>query len=269
MVGIAKRLSASVAIFHAAYRGRRPDTAGLPVLRCVERILPLGIGVEIWLSERQFRNYTRETTAALRERLQGVEPITAHSNLSRWNPDKLRREIRLSQHLGASVLVVHRNTLGLEDAEPPTSEELRDIAAYARDHGMVLALENSGRRGIELVRRGIDLIGADPLKTGMGVCIDTGHAHRAMLLDGAPVVDYLTEFREVTVEVHVNDNEGAADLHLPPGEGTIDWHGVIPAIRALPDRTVICLEPTSPGDPATTLAKAKDFVLGKARTGTD
>jgi len=56
----------------------------------------------------------------------------------------------------------------------------------------------------------------------VGVCLDTGHANLANELD--TVIHKLSGHLHL---VHVNDNNGDGDDHLPPGEGRIDWRWVI------------------------------------------
>jgi sugar phosphate isomerase/epimerase len=42
--------------------------------------------------------------------------------------------------------------------------------------------------------------------------------------------------------VHVNDNKGQRDDHLPPGDGGIDWPHVISELRRLDFHGVLVLE---------------------------
>ena len=104
------------------------------------------------------------------------------------------------------------------------------MCRFALDNGVMLALENLGKTGIISMRRSLDMIGTEPEKTGMGICIDIGHAHRSCTADGIRPEAYLKEFRDLIIELHVHDNIGDKDLHRPPGEGTIDWGPVVEAI---------------------------------------
>nr|MBP7323166.1 sugar phosphate isomerase/epimerase [Deltaproteobacteria bacterium] len=51
-----------------------------------------------------------------------------------------------------------------------------------------------------------------------GICFDTGHAY----LSG-DVYSSLPKVSDHLSLVHLNDNRGRGDDHLPPGEGSIDW----------------------------------------------
>jgi len=261
MLDIAKRISASVSVFHDPQRDYAPRREPCTIADCVRAILGFDFGIETWLSEHNYAPLAEDAIQALAQLCRDAQIVSAHTSTLTWSPDGLHDEISLAARIGARILVVHPNTLGLEkQAEPPTALELRDTCSFARDSGVMLAFENSGRTGIEMVRRAIDLIGSDPGATGMGICIDTGHAHRSCTWEGIPVAAFLEEFRDLIVEVHVDDNFGAKDLHLPPGEGTLDWAGVIPAIRSLPQDAVVCLEITTEGDPLQALAAAREFL---------
>ena len=54
---------------------------------------------------------------------------------------------------------------------------------------------------------------------GIGVCWDFGHAHIAGLRQGE-AIEYIGKRLKV---LHVNDNFGEDDIHLPPFCGNIDW----------------------------------------------
>lgn len=68
---------------------------------------------------------------------------------------------------------------------------------------------------------------ADPL--GLEVCWDFGHAHGAGL-------DHYTELCKLgsrLTMLHVNDNCGVEDDHVPPYFGTADWESAVRGLRAI------------------------------------
>ncbi|HUF61396.1 MAG TPA: sugar phosphate isomerase/epimerase family protein [Verrucomicrobiales bacterium] len=71
----------------------------------------------------------------------------------------------------------------------------------------------------------------------VGACLDTGHAHLAREMD--VVIQKLSGHLRM---VHVNDNRGDWDAHLPPGEGVIDWSWVIGELRRHAFDGVLVLE---------------------------
>ena len=60
----------------------------------------------------------------------------------------------------------------------------------------------------------------------LGVCLDTGHA--ALARGPKPWIDALAP-RIITV--HLHDNDGRGDQHLPPGLGVIDWPETVQALH--------------------------------------
>jgi sugar phosphate isomerase/epimerase len=60
----------------------------------------------------------------------------------------------------------------------------------------------------------------------VGTCLDTGHAHLAR--ETGMVIQKLSGHLKL---IHVNDNRGDWDAHLPPGEGSIDWPWFISELR--------------------------------------
>ncbi len=51
------------------------------------------------------------------------------------------------------------------------------------------------------------------------VCLDTAHA----LISGSPLKAWLERLSPYTAHIHINDNDGAQDLHRPVGEGVFPW----------------------------------------------
>lgn len=122
---------------------------------------------------------------------------------------------------------------------------LAPALARAEAEGVTLVIENiediapSFRR--ELALR----FASDAVR----LSIDTGHAHYAHCATGAPPVDYfVTDAGAMLAHVHLQDADGFADRHWPPGRGTVNWHAVFRAIAALPQRPHLVLELRDAGD---------------------
>jgi sugar phosphate isomerase/epimerase len=74
----------------------------------------------------------------------------------------------------------------------------------------------------------IDLVDTinDP---GVGMCIDIGHANNS----GIYVPDFIRMAGSRLKCTHVNDNLADKDTHLPPFMGSVDWRGVMSALREI------------------------------------
>ena len=64
--------------------------------------------------------------------------------------------------------------------------------------------------------------------------LDLGHAHVCNLRPEA----FFLRFPGRVAHIHVHDNDGVRDLHLPPGTGSIDWVGTLRQVRSHYDGTI-------------------------------
>lgn len=77
----------------------------------------------------------------------------------------------------------------------------------------------------------------------IALSIDTGHAHLARRMSGAPPVDYFVRDAGPQLQhVHLQDLDGHADRHWPPGEGEIHWPEVFRALSECTSRPHLVLE---------------------------
>lgn len=106
------------------------------------------------------------------------------------------------------------------------AESLNTVAARCCELGVRLLLENMLPHLLfGHVRDMLYLLGEISACT-VGACLDTGHAHLAGEMGG--VIHKLSGHLQL---IHVNDNQGGRDDHLPPGDGHIDWPWVVSELR--------------------------------------
>jgi Sugar phosphate isomerases/epimerases len=106
-------------------------------------------------------------------------------------------------------------------------ETLRPVVEKAADLGITLVIENIEDVRPETRRAMVDSFSSDAL----ALSIDTGHAHLARHMSGAPPVsDFVCDAGAQLAHVHVQDVDGHADRHWAPGDGTIEWFAVFQAI---------------------------------------
>ena len=151
--------------------------------------------------------------------------------------------VEIAAYLGARQVVLHspytlwfQNNIhswkGYAEAKLARIHEIMDpVVKKAEAEGITLVIENiqdvdpATRRGM------VDSFGSDAI----ALSIDTGHAHLARRMSGAPPVDYFVRDAGAQLKhVHIQDLDGHADRHWAPGEGEIEWHAVF---RALADAT--------------------------------
>jgi sugar phosphate isomerase/epimerase len=186
---------------------------------------------------------SRDARTALRLELAGFTRVSVHgplgnASLASINPGIWRESVRqylgaveLAHDIGAAVLVVHpgdlRDARFFSDFTRLSEEALGKLADRATELGVILAVENCGP-----YHAGVDRTAADLLSiiSGVGspqvkICFDTGHA--AVNRNAAEIVKLLG--RDI-IHLHVHDNHGQRDEHLPVGRGTIDFAPLAPVL---------------------------------------
>ena len=181
---------------------------------------------------------------------------------------ELLRACEAAVRLGCTHVVLHPGPE--REGRPPeeeflqhmhhASESLNRVAARCCQLGIHLLLENMlahllfGRVSDMLYLLG-EIQNCD-----VGTCLDTGHAHLARELD--LVIQKLSGHLKM---VHVNDNHGHRDDHLPPGDGSIDWPKFIDDLRRADFHGVLVLELHGGADEpieavAARAARAREFL---------
>ncbi len=63
---------------------------------------------------------------------------------------------------------------------------------------------------------------------------DIGHCN----LHNRKPIEYIKHFKNKLEHIHLHDNNGWADLHLPMGTGNIDWDPLIKFLKSFYDKTI-------------------------------
>ncbi|HAJ36253.1 MAG TPA: hypothetical protein DCL15_11220, partial [Chloroflexi bacterium] len=160
----------------------------------------------------------------------------------------VKNRVELAARLGGDAVVMH--------VYPPTVQpelvaynaylydqirrSLDDLETYCRERGVRIALENlidfaAVEAGVTDTAHAGDNAGLlaqllaayDP--GFLGFCYDSGHAR----LGYDRLAAYAPLFERLCV-LHLHDNDGVADLHLPVGDGVVDWAHAAALVAASP-----------------------------------
>lgn len=184
-----------------------------------------------------------DARTSIKRELAGFTRVSVHgplgnASLASINPGIWRESVRqhlrtveLCSDIGASVLVVHpgdlRDARFAHDFRALSLEALNQLAARAEGLGVTIAVENCGPYHAGIDRTAADL---EALVAGVGskhlmACLDTGHG----ALNGN-TADLVRLLGDRIVHLHVHDNHGRRDEHLPVGRGTIDFSVLAPLL---------------------------------------
>lgn len=148
-----------------------------------------------------------------------------------------KRSLNYSAILGVQQYVFHPCAGNWSDGAG-AREARRDIvgqlADLARPLGVGVAVENmpgsaSDRRWFGAVVDELLWLAEQTDPAVVGVCWDTGHAHMV----GLDQYEALTALGPHLRATHIQDNDGTADQHRLPYEGSIDWAAVLRALREI------------------------------------
>lgn len=156
------------------------------------------------------------------------------------------RAIDVASFLGIPWGVVHPETLresGLSNEEclKITREKNAEYIEHAMKKGVNIAYENmtlgSTPGFCTYVDQLIELIDSYQ-DDRIGACLDTGHANMVYDDQYEPIIKLGHRLHCL----HINDNLGKNDLHMPPFQGTVKWESVIKALREINYPGVLSLE---------------------------
>lgn len=213
-----------------------------PILECLRPVCEGGFSmIEIcsFPAHLDYHNQDAVNKAAARVAELGMEaysfhaPFADHIDITALNADHreaafrdIERAAEAAATLQARYFVIHA---GPEHAGRPPCEEhmrrmdnavgmLNRLARRCGELGLSFVLENKlTHLLLGTTPEILWIIGAMD-STHVGVCLDTGHAHLSGDLYG--VMHKLSAHLRM---VHVNDNHGHRDDHLPPPQGGINW----------------------------------------------
>ncbi len=176
-----------------------------------------------------------------------------------WEPEVLRQTllpsiqklIQCSQELDIRLLTIHfwldRRFID-ETIISSKLPVLKDMAEYAGKRDVQLCIEN-------LSEHPTDFCTAFDAVDCLGMTLDIGHAQ--LLADRNTTYEFCSACPGRIKHVHVHDNLGGDtpehDLHLPVGDGRIDFKGVLGALQRTGYDRRITLE-VKPSDVARSMA---------------
>lgn len=144
------------------------------------------------------------------------------------------------------------------DAPPPPGslglDRMKRVAERAELRGVDIALENL--RKPEYLDYIYERVDSGRLK----FCYDSGHENCY-----SKGTDLLHKHAARLCALHLHDNDGAADQHLLPGDGTVDWANVKTALAEAGYRGNITLEVTNEFSPKYKDATAEEFLAAAYR----
>ena len=167
----------------------------------------------------------------------GLDVASIDDGISRFSIRCLERAIEVTADLGGELMVMHTGYLpqysriGRRYWFANWSRRMPGLIEKAARHGITIALENTWDDRPEVLLYLRDLL---PDSADLRFCLDTGHMN---VYSRIPVRRWWRCLGDDVVALHLHDNDGLSDDHLPPGRGTVDFEmlvGLLPDDNRMP-----------------------------------
>ena len=193
-----------------------------------------------------------------------VNPASGDAQFRTLSRRRCMESCRLARELGAENVVFHSSCSSflrgayMESWAQACAEYYGELA---QETGLHIWIENSQDVDAVPLRELMKRIDTPQV----GVCLDLGHAHYSRM-EQKEWFDCLGEWIGY---LHLSDNNGLWDEHLPLGEGSVDWGEADSLWRAAGKKMLITTEVGSVKDLQRSIAFLKAHRLfGMGRTGT-
>jgi len=153
--------------------------------------------------------------------------------------DELKRVIDVANDLPYARLILHMGG-SRETADPRKRDAafstLEHLVLHAHHAGITICVENtvSEMGDPAYLRAFVD----ETRLTGLRFNFDIGHAYLSDLPEEDRVEKSFAPLRDLVSSVHLHDNHGEKDEHLPPYDGTINWPGAIKTLQSAPQTSL-------------------------------
>ena len=158
-----------------------------------------------------------------------------------------KRYFEVFSKLNVKYVTIHANwppgTFSTKEGVKFQVETLKKLVTVAKEYNLELVYES-----IDTEKDDIKSV-SEILKkvSGLYLHIDIGHVN----LFGRKPEQFIKKFHKKLKHIHLHDNDGNRDLHIPMGTGKIDWKNLIKILKKYYNGT-ITLE---------IFSKDKDYVL--------
>jgi len=230
----------------------------------------LGLGVELGLTGSDLDRI--DSATAFVSQLLPPSPVTIHAPFNDLNPGasdhrilevtriRLLQTLAIAERSGASLIVCHP---GYEHWRYAGNIDLwlesslafwPEIISQAEKIGCDIALENVFDTAYDALHRLLSALD----NPRIGHTFDIGHW---FLFSKVPITEWLDAMGPFLKHLHLHDNTGTSDAHLPVGEGMIDFELFFSELRKRSLRPSMTLEAHNPNHLMRSTVKIRSMLL--------
>ena len=144
----------------------------------------------------------------------------------------MKAVLDVAYEIEADTVVIHPGDMHNRRSFDNAIENIRIVAKFAEDYGIMLAVENiytnelGVRRVAELPGEMLRLV-EEVAMDNVGVNLDVGHANISAMLHSRSIFEWFELLKDYVIHMHVHNNYGLNgtpwDKHNPIDDGTIDY----------------------------------------------
>lgn len=177
-----------------------------------------------------------------------------------------KKAIEFAGRIQAHYVVIHPGFC----FAPPFDKELgkrrakmyiQQLCEIAKPLNVTLAIENVGYNGTSLFTQEEYEHFLGDVDSSAKYLLDIGHAN----LNGWDIAAVIYHVKDRLAGLHVHDNDGHGDQHLPIGEGTVEWASIFEVLRTEQIVCELVLE-YAPGTDLSLLQKGKERLVNELST---
>jgi len=158
---------------------------------------------------------------------------------------QMKRSIDACGILGGDIVVIHPGRCPMPEMDKLLSMAKKwfidftsECLNHAKKRDIKLTLENFSLSANYPYSHPKEMVALARKLDGLGITFDIGHAYlgKRMTKVSAPEQKIASEIklmREYLAHVHIHDNHGEKDEHLPPGEGNINFKPIMRALKEI------------------------------------
>ncbi len=170
-----------------------------------------------------------------------LRPGALDDQIRKTSLDRIRQVFDLTPYFQPLKIVCHpsfddRYYVDCDDLWLENSVNFwRQLIPLAKDGGTIIALENVYEKEPHILRRLFEMLASDQVC----FCFDTGHFN---VFSYAPLKTWMEQMGRYIGHLHLHDNFGKFDEHLPVGAATFPFDQFFAALKALKVKPTITLE---------------------------
>lgn len=177
-----------------------------------------------------------------------------------------KKAIEFAGMIQASHVVIHPGfcfspVFDKRLAKQRAEDYIHQLCEFAKPLNVKLAIENVGYNGSSIFTQDEFISFLENIHDTAGYLLDIGHAN----LNRWDIPQIMKQTKDRLIALHVHDNNGTGDDHLPIGEGTVPWQEIFKTIHEQSIDCQLILE-YAPGTPLEKLREGKEILLKELST---